>query len=320
MNLENLVKRIFDYDPDGPNIHHLMAVHEYSRLIAKMENVDEDTLLIIEIAAYLHDIGVKISKEKYGNSNPQHQEYEGPIVAREILSEYDLPEKDVERICFIIGHHHTYNAIDGIDFQIIVEADYIVNLMEGYCKKESLPKMKQNIFKTKSGKYILEQMFEKTMPNITFVKCSGKNADFIENCQLLDMDLDRRVGRVIKRDKYKQYNQLDEIKEAIVVYVDGEVAGAGAIREYQYGDIENATELKRVFIREYFQGKGIGTRLVNELLDWAKELGYRKVILETGELLAESCHVYKKVGFIKMDNYGPYAAMPESLCMEKELI
>ena len=65
------------------------------------------------------------------------------------------------------------------------------------------------------------------MADIEFIRCTGTNKDFIENCQLLDMDLDRRVGRVIKRDKYKQYNQLDEIKEAVVVYVDGKVAGAG---------------------------------------------------------------------------------------------
>lgn len=158
------------------------------------------------------------------------------------------------------------------------------------------------------------------MSEIVFFKCSGTNEDFVENCQLLDMNLNRRVGRVVKRDKYKQYNQLDEIKEAIVIYVDGKAAGAGAIREYQYGDIENATELKRVFVREEFQGKGLGTRLVHELLDWAQELGYKKVILETGELLAESCHVYRKVGFTKIDNYGPYSAMQESLCMMKELM
>ena len=157
------------------------------------------------------------------------------------------------------------------------------------------------------------------MADIEFIRCSGTNEDFIENCQLLDMDLDRRVGRVIKRDKYKQYNQLDEIKEVVVVYVDGKAAGAGAIREYQYGDIDNATELKRLFVREEFQGKGIGTKLVLELIEWAKELGYRKLILETGELLQESCHVYRKVGFNKMDNYGPYVSMPESLCMMKEL-
>ena len=117
--------------------------------------------------------------------------------------------------------------------------------------------------------YILNIGGWSNMDDIEFVRCSGINEDFIMNCQLLDMDLDRRVGRVIRRDKYKQYNQLDEIKEAIVVYVDGKAAGAGAIREYQYGDIDDATELKRVFVRDEFQGKGIGTKLVLELIEWA---------------------------------------------------
>ena len=162
LDFNKLLKQIFDYDPDGPNIHHLMAVHEYSVLIAQMENVDEHTLLITELAAYLHDIGVKISKEKYGNSQPQHQEAEGPAIAKNLLEPLGLPAEDVERICFIIGHHHTYKAIDGIDFQILVEADLIVNLMEGYCKRGSIPAMKENIFKTETGKYLLEQMFEKS--------------------------------------------------------------------------------------------------------------------------------------------------------------
>lgn len=140
----------------------LLTLHGYSRMIAQMEKVDEHTLFITELAAYLHDIGVKISKEKYGNSQPQHQEAEGPIIAKDMLSKYDLPAEDVERICFIIGHHHTYKAIDGIDFQILVEADYIVNLMEGYCKRESIPEMKKNVFKTESGLYLLQQMFEKS--------------------------------------------------------------------------------------------------------------------------------------------------------------
>ena len=163
MNFDNLLKQIFNYDPDGPNIHHLMAVHGYSRLIAQMENVDGHTLLITELAAYLHDIGVKVSKEKYGNSQPKHQEAEGPAIARKLLAPLGLSAEDVERICFIIAHHHTYKAIDGIDFQILVEADYIVNLMEGYCKRESIPEMKENVFKTKTGKYLLEQMFEKSV-------------------------------------------------------------------------------------------------------------------------------------------------------------
>ena len=79
-------------------------------------------------------------------------------------------------------------------------------------------------------------------------------------------------------------------------------------------------ELKRVFVNMEYQGRGIGTKLVSLLLDWARELEYERVILETGELLAESCTVYRKLGFTKIPNYGPYVNMPESLCMEKLLL
>ena len=82
-----------------------------------------------------------------------------------------------------------------------------------------------------------------------FHRTDGKDEDFIENCRLLDMDLNRRVGKIIKRDKYEKYNQLDEIQEAIVVYEDDEVIGGGAIRRY---DDENI-ELKRVFVRPEYR-------------------------------------------------------------------
>lgn len=148
-----------------------------------------------------------------------------------------------------------------------------------------------------------------------YVRTDGKNEDFIENCRLLDIDLDRRVGRQIKREKYQKFNQLDEIREAILVYDNGKPVGGGAIRRY---DDENV-ELKRVFVHNEYQGQGIGSRLVSLLIEWAAQLGYRRMILETGELLAESCAVYRKLGFAVIPNYGPYADMPESLCMAKTI-
>ena len=92
------------------------------------------------------------------------------------------------------------------------------------------------------------------MNEYVYVRCDGTNADFIENCRLLDEDLDRRVGRVIQRDKYHQYNQLDQIHEAIMVYHEGRPAGGGAIRAYD----ETTTELKRVFVRPEGKGHRLG--------------------------------------------------------------
>ncbi len=148
-----------------------------------------------------------------------------------------------------------------------------------------------------------------------FIKTDGKNADFIENCALLDKDLDRRVGREIQRKKYNEFNQTDAIQEAIVVYEGKAPVGGGAIRKYKDSD----AELKRIFVHPAYQGQGVGTKLVALLLEWAKELGYQRVILETGKSLVEAHAVYKKLGFVEIPNYGPYAKMPESLCMEKKL-
>ena len=151
--------------------------------------------------------------------------------------------------------------------------------------------------------------------HVTYIKTDGKDKDFIENCRLLDIELDRRVGKKIQRDKYTKYNQLDEIREAVAVYADNRLAGGGAIRRYD----DKNMELKRVFVHPQYQGRWIGTRLVSMLMEWAAQLGYQRMILETGELLAESCAVYKKLGFQVTENYGPYRDMPESLCMAKDL-
>lgn len=153
------------------------------------------------------------------------------------------------------------------------------------------------------------------MPEIKYLRCDGSNKDFIENCSLLDEDLERRVGAVIDRSKYTQYNLTDKITEAIVVYLDGKPVGGGAIRPYD----EDTMELKRIFVRPQAQGHGIGTSLVSKLVEWAEELGYKKMVLETGELLAESVHVYSKLGFERIQNYGQYAGMEDSYCMGKSL-
>ncbi|MGN0353848.1 MAG: GNAT family N-acetyltransferase [Muricoprocola sp.] len=148
-----------------------------------------------------------------------------------------------------------------------------------------------------------------------YKRTDGTDKDFIENCRRLDEDLDERVGKVIQREKYQKYNQLDKIKEAIVVYDEKTLVGAGSLRKYNAQDVE----LKRIYISPSYRGKGIGTELVSQLMEWAKELGYQRMILETGERLKESCALYKKLGFEIIPNYGPYENMKESLCMARDL-
>ena len=147
------------YDGDPKRIQHLTKVHSYTRLIGIGEELDDASLFILEAAAYTHDIGIRVAEEKYGRCDGKLQEQEGPIIAQKMLSQLGFENYIVERICFLIGHHHTYDNIDGLDYQILVEADFLVNLYEDDAGNRAINKAYKRIFKTETGKKIFRLMF-----------------------------------------------------------------------------------------------------------------------------------------------------------------
>ena len=147
------------YDGDPKRIQHFTKVHSYARLIGIGEELDDASLFILEAAAYTHDIGIRVAEEKYGRCDGKLQEQEGPIIAQKMLSQLGFENYIVERICFLIGHHHTYDNIDGLDYQILVEADFLVNLYEDDAGNRASDKAYKRIFKTETGKKIFRLMF-----------------------------------------------------------------------------------------------------------------------------------------------------------------
>ena len=147
------------YDGDPKRIQHFTKVHSYARLIGIGEELDHASLFILEAAAYTHDIGIRVAEEKYGRCDGKLQEQEGPIIAQKMLSQLGFENYIVERICFLIGHHHTYDNIDGLDYQILVEADFLVNLYEDDAGNRAIDKAYKRIFKTETGKKIFRLMF-----------------------------------------------------------------------------------------------------------------------------------------------------------------
>ena len=147
------------YDGDPKRIQHFTKVHSYARLIGIGEELDDASLFILEAAAYTHDIGIRVAEEKYGRCGGKLQEQEGPIIAQKMLSQLGFENYIVERICFLIGHHHTYDNIDGLDYQILVEADFLVNLYEDDAGNRAIDKAYKRIFKTETGKKIFRLMF-----------------------------------------------------------------------------------------------------------------------------------------------------------------
>ena len=75
------------------------------------------------------------------------------------MKDLDLKQTFQKECQYLIAHHHTYSNIDGIDYQILVEADFLVNMYEDGVSKDAVLKAYNNIFKTKYGKYICKDMF-----------------------------------------------------------------------------------------------------------------------------------------------------------------
>ena len=147
------------YRGDAKRIQHFCKVHSYAKLIAETENVDKKCLFTIEAAALTHDIGIHICEEKYGSCNGKLQEKEGPAIAEKLLGELGFDRNISERVQYLIAHHHTYGNINEMDYQILVEADFLVNIMEEGSSKEAAIQAYQNIFKTSCGKKICREMF-----------------------------------------------------------------------------------------------------------------------------------------------------------------
>lgn len=147
------------YSGDAKRIQHFCKVHSYAKLIAETEKVDDRTLFIIETAALTHDIGIHTCEEKYGSCGGKLQEKEGPAIAKKLLSKLEFDTEISDRVQYLIAHHHTYDDINGIDCQILVEADFLVNMMEDNLPKQAVENAYNKIFSTSCGKRICKNMF-----------------------------------------------------------------------------------------------------------------------------------------------------------------
>lgn len=142
------------YEGDPKRIQHFLKVHSLARLIAVSEGVDAHTRFTLEAAAYVHDIGSKPAGESCDGSLQ-----EGPAAARTMLEELYFPQDVIDRVVFLVGRCHTYQEIDGADFQILVEADTLVNLCEEGAGESAVWSAYRRVFRTDSGKRLLRLMF-----------------------------------------------------------------------------------------------------------------------------------------------------------------
>ena len=153
MNIAQIMEKMIAFS-EG-NIHdidHLIRVWTYARTIGQLEGLDPETQYILEVAAITHDIACPLCREKYGNTNGKRQEEEGMPMVRAFLSDTGMTAAQIDRVAYLVGHHHTYQGIDGMDYQILIEADYIANASESGYTRQNVETFLTKIMVTASGK------------------------------------------------------------------------------------------------------------------------------------------------------------------------
>lgn len=114
---------------------------------------------------------------------------------------------------------------------------------------------------------------------------------------------------------FAQFNSVDHIQHVIVVHAGAVPVGCGAFKAFGHGTVE----VKRMFTSPDHRNRGIASMVLKALEEWARELGYRRCVLETGALLHDATALYRKHGYTIIPNYGPYAGVESSVCFEKLL-
>ena len=141
------------------DINHFMKVYAFAKTIGEAEGLDAAPQFILEVAAITHDIACPFCRQTYGNTNGKRQEEEGEPLVREFLKGTGLTKAQTDRVAFLVGHHHTLTGVDGIDYQILLEADYLVNADESGYSKENIKNTKAVMFKTKTGTSLLKSVY-----------------------------------------------------------------------------------------------------------------------------------------------------------------
>jgi uncharacterized protein len=162
---ESLIHMMAEYYAGDPKrIQHFIKVYTFADFISSEENLNGYDKFITVTAAIVHDIGIKESETKYGKSDGKLQEKEGPSLAENMLRQLNFDSPAISRVSYLVGHHHTYDNIEGMDYQILVESDFLVNMFEDNMSNDAIRSAYKLIFKTSSGKSLCRTMYSASFP------------------------------------------------------------------------------------------------------------------------------------------------------------
>ena len=112
----------------------------------------------LDDAFFVNEIGVGDWSSDVCSSDLQEEL--GPDEARKVLSEVDgFTAAQIERICWLIAHHHTYQDVTSLDHRILIEADFLVNSFEAHLAPEGIITFRDHVFRSESAIRMLNDMW-----------------------------------------------------------------------------------------------------------------------------------------------------------------
>ncbi|MBE6969108.1 MAG: HD domain-containing protein [Ruminococcaceae bacterium] len=150
-----------DYKGSLHDIDHFLKVYAWAKAIGEKEIEDAESREVLEVAAILHDIACPRCREKYGHAAGPLQEQEGMPMTRELLAPFHLPESFVERVVWLVGHHHTVSGVETPEHRVLLEADYLVNAGEQGQSRAQMEAAEKEFFRTKTGIELLHSVYLK---------------------------------------------------------------------------------------------------------------------------------------------------------------
>jgi len=160
MRIAELIAAMIEYlDGNLHEIEHMLKVYAYAKTIGELEGLDAAVQRRLEIAAVVHDIGIPRAMEKYGCDAGPYQEELGPGEARKLLERLGCEAESIDRVCALVGRHHTYANVDGPDCRILLEADFLVNAANKKLDSAAIAAAREAFFRTRAGIDLLNKCF-----------------------------------------------------------------------------------------------------------------------------------------------------------------
>ena len=153
------------------------------------------------------------------------------------------------------------------------------------------------------------------MSELEFIWTDGNNEEFHQFYLETEDYYSSIVGGKKNREGFIPYNLSESISDVLLAYMDGVAVGCAGLKKYNDSDVE----IKRVWVEPDYRGRHIATELMDRIEDKAREMGFKRAVLQTRTIMEDAVGLYEKRGYELIGNYPPYDKLEGAICMALNL-